>query len=162
MSNCLLIIFVILLSVALKEFPSRFLKCSFHIWIDSSWLTVFSLAPKVLFLLLTSLTVCYTIQVVYLLLSFLFYWSNLECIIFVLLVCTILFPKCLLKFLVLDFFYYIGILFSLCLIFFELLMSPTKLCLVLGLVGMHSVAVSMWLLMNFLFSLLGVSVLDIS
>ena len=51
MSSLLLTIFVRGLSVTFGEFPRRFLKCSFHIRIRSS----FSLALEVLFLLLTSL-----------------------------------------------------------------------------------------------------------
>ena len=61
MSSWLLLIFVIVSSVTLREFSSRFLKCSFHMCIHSSWLTAFSLTLEVLFLLLTSFTVCHTV-----------------------------------------------------------------------------------------------------
>ena len=44
------------------EFPSRFLKRSFPICIHSPWLTAFSFALKVLFLLLTSFIVCHAIR----------------------------------------------------------------------------------------------------
>ena len=42
MFSWLLMIFMISLSVTLGEFPSRFLKCSFHICICFSWLVAFS------------------------------------------------------------------------------------------------------------------------
>ena len=61
MSSGLLIIFVIGLFVTLGDFPSRFPKCFFHSCICSSWLAAFSLALAVLFLLLTSSTVCHAI-----------------------------------------------------------------------------------------------------
>ena len=48
MLSWLLIIFVISLSVTLGVFASRFLKCSFHFCIHSSWLTTFSFTLKVL------------------------------------------------------------------------------------------------------------------
>ena len=60
MSSWLLIIFVIGLSVTLGGFPSKFSKCCFHRCIRS-WLADFSLALAVLFLLLTSFTVCHAI-----------------------------------------------------------------------------------------------------
>ena len=53
MSSWLLIIFMIGLSMTLGEFPSRFWKCSIHIWIHFSWMAAFSFAFEVLFLLLT-------------------------------------------------------------------------------------------------------------
>ena len=58
--SSLLIIFVIVLSVTLGNFPSRFLKCSFHMCICSR-LAAFSFALEVLVLLFTSFTVCHTI-----------------------------------------------------------------------------------------------------
>ena len=58
MSIWLLIILVIGLSVTFGDFPSRFLKYSFHISIYSTWLVAFSLALEVPFLLLTSFNVC--------------------------------------------------------------------------------------------------------
>ena len=61
MSNCLLIILVICLCVTFGGFPSKFFKCCFHRRIRSSWLVVFSLSSAVLFLLLTSFTVCHAI-----------------------------------------------------------------------------------------------------
>ena len=62
MSNRLLIIFVIGLSVTLGEFSSRFLKCYLFCSIRSSWLAAFSLAIKVVFLLMTSFTVSHAIR----------------------------------------------------------------------------------------------------
>ena len=50
MSSCLLIIFVINLSVTLGNFPNRFLKCSFYMCVRYSRLATFSLALEVLFL----------------------------------------------------------------------------------------------------------------
>ena len=57
MSNCLLVILVIGSCVTFGGFPSNFTKC-FHNCIRSSWLVAFSLAFAVLFLLLTSFSVC--------------------------------------------------------------------------------------------------------
>ena len=59
-SNCLLIILVIGSCVTFRGFPSKFSKC-FLRCIRSSWLVVFSLAFAVLFLQLTSFTVCHAI-----------------------------------------------------------------------------------------------------
>ena len=61
MSSDLLMIFVIGSSLTLENFPSRFLKCCFHKCIHSYWLAAFSLALTMLFLLLTSFTVCHAI-----------------------------------------------------------------------------------------------------
>ena len=49
-SSGLLMIFVIVLSVNLGDFPNRFFKYSFHERIRSSWLAAFSLVLEVLFL----------------------------------------------------------------------------------------------------------------
>ena len=40
-------------------FPIRYLKCSFHFWCLSSWLTAFSFAFKLFFLFFGSFTVCH-------------------------------------------------------------------------------------------------------
>ena len=61
-SSWLLIIFLIGLSVTFDDFLGIFLKCSFHMWIRSSWLANFSLVLEVLFLLLISFTVCHPIR----------------------------------------------------------------------------------------------------
>ena len=58
MSNCLQIILVIGSCVTFGGFPNKFSKCYFHSYICSCWLVAFSLAFAVLFLLLTSFTVC--------------------------------------------------------------------------------------------------------
>ena len=62
MSNYILIILLIGSCVTLGGFPSRFSKCCFHSFILSRWFVAFNLALAVLFLLLTSLIVCQTIQ----------------------------------------------------------------------------------------------------
>ena len=61
MSSWLLIILMIGLSITFRGFLSKFLKCCFHMCIHSSWLAAFSLALAVLFLLLTSFTICHAI-----------------------------------------------------------------------------------------------------
>ena len=61
MSSCLLIILEIGSCVTFVSFPSKFSKCCFHRCIHSSWLVVFSLSFAMLFLLLTSFTVCFAI-----------------------------------------------------------------------------------------------------
>ena len=61
-SSWLSIIFVIVLSVTLGDFLSRFLKYSFHICICSSWLAAFSFSLEEPFLLITSFTVCHAIH----------------------------------------------------------------------------------------------------
>ena len=61
MSSWLLIIFVIGSFIILGDFPRRFLKCSFHKCIRSSWVASFDLALAVLFILLTSFTVFHAI-----------------------------------------------------------------------------------------------------
>ena len=61
MSNCLLIIIVIGSCVTFRGLLSKFLKCCFYSCIHSSWLVAFSLAFTVLFLLLTSFTICHAV-----------------------------------------------------------------------------------------------------
>ena len=58
MSNCLLIILVIVSCVIFGGFPSRFSKCCFHSFILSCWIAALSFALAVFFLLLTSFIVC--------------------------------------------------------------------------------------------------------
>ena len=60
MSNCLLIILVMVSCVTFEGVPSKFSKC-FHCCIRSCWLVAFSLAFALLFLLLTSFIVCHAI-----------------------------------------------------------------------------------------------------
>ena len=59
MSSWQLIIFAVGLSMTLRKFSSRFLKCSFHFYNLSSWLAAFSFALKVFFFQLTSHCVCH-------------------------------------------------------------------------------------------------------
>ena len=58
-SNYSLIILVIGLCVTFGGFLCRFWKCCFHSFIRSCWFVAFSLVLAVLFLLLTSIVVCY-------------------------------------------------------------------------------------------------------
>ena len=60
-SNCLLITLVISSCVTFGGSSSKFSKCCFHRYIRSCWPVAFSLAFAVLFLLLTSFTVCHAI-----------------------------------------------------------------------------------------------------
>ena len=50
------------LFVTLEGFPGKLLTCSFHKCTRSTWLAAFSLVLDLLFLLLTSFTVCLTIR----------------------------------------------------------------------------------------------------
>ena len=61
-SSWQLIIFIRGLSVMFGEFPSRYLECSFHIHILSSWLVAFSFALEVCFLWFPSFSVCHVIR----------------------------------------------------------------------------------------------------
>ena len=61
MSNCLLIILVIVSSVTFSRFPNSFSKCCFHSFILSYWFVAFNLALAVLFLLLTSFIIYHAI-----------------------------------------------------------------------------------------------------
>ena len=49
MSTWLFIVFIIGLSETLGNFPNRFLKCNFRIYMSSSWLAAFSLVLKTFF-----------------------------------------------------------------------------------------------------------------
>ena len=62
MLSWLLLHFWIGLSVIWGVFLSRFLKCSFHFGSLSPLLKAFSFAPDVLFLLLTSFTICHSLR----------------------------------------------------------------------------------------------------
>ena len=61
MPNCLLKILAIGLCMTFRGFPSKSSKCFSHCCIRSSLLVVFSLAFAMLFLLLTSFSVCHAI-----------------------------------------------------------------------------------------------------
>ena len=65
MSSWLLIFFLIDSSVILGDFPSRFLKCSFHKCMHSSWLAAFIFALAVFFSL-THLLSATLFEIVYL------------------------------------------------------------------------------------------------
>ena len=82
MSNWLLIIFVIGLSVIFGDFPSRFLKCFFHFCIHSSWLQLLVLLRRCSSFCSLHLQSAILIEIVYLQPSFWFYWFGLECILF--------------------------------------------------------------------------------
>ena len=128
MSNRLLIIFVRSLSVTFGEFPNRFLKCSFHMWIRSFWLSAFSIAFKVLFFLFTLFTVCHAIRdclsSTEFLILLIWLWMYSICSFLYLLISSLC---AFLSFWALAFvrflFYYTGMLFLRYLIFFYLLMS---------------------------------------
>ena len=81
-SSWLWIIFMIGSSVTLGDFPSKFLKCSFHKCIYSSWLGAFNFSLMVLFLLFTLFTICHAIQDCLFSTECRSYWSGLGCILF--------------------------------------------------------------------------------
>ena len=159
MSNCLLKILVIGSCVTFGEFLSKFLKCSFHSCICSSWLVAFSLAFTVLFLLLTSFTVCYAI---------------LDCLSstksLILLIWFYMYSLCSFKYMLINSFCFRAlVLVGSYLLHLEALFTPACffltanvshgiLGLALCLVGMHSPAASKWALMKFSYLSLGVSV----
>ena len=143
--------FVIGLSVTLGEFPSRFLKYSFHVCIRFSW--------QLLVLLSTSssfgsvhLRSFMLFVIVYLQPDFLFHWSGLECIfvdLFGMYKLVLCFFLCSWAFKFAGF-----LLLSMDSIFMS---SCCFLCasdshqnvqLSLALVGMHSAAVFMWAVMK--------------
>ena len=82
MSNCLLLFLWINSCVTFGGFPSKFLKFCFRSCIHSSFLVAFSLTFAVLFLLLTSFSVCHDILDCLSLTESLIYRSDLECILF--------------------------------------------------------------------------------
>ena len=158
-----LIIFRIGLFVTLGKLPSRFLKCSFHICIRSSWLASFTFSLWLFFFCsIHSLFV-----IVYLLPSFLFYCFNLEYILFVIFG-VYYFSLYLLKFLRVGICWVTFLLlhkitvFTLSRFFLSASVSFGNLCLSIGLVHMHSATASMWALTKFPYSSFGVCVLDIS
>ena len=78
-STWLLIIFVIGLSLTLRKFPSKFLKCFFYYCIIPSWLATFSFTLEVLFLPLTSFIVCHANYDYLSSTKFLVFWFGLIC-----------------------------------------------------------------------------------
>ena len=117
-------------------FLSRFFKCSFHSWSLSSWLAAVSFALEALFCLLASFMVCYAHH------DCLFSWSKLTgaaeytdyilaFLWFILLSKDVFFMLSHLSLIVID--------------------SQGTAHLALGLVGMHSAAISIWVVTKFLF-----------
>ena len=118
--------FVIGLSLTLGDFPKRFLKCSFHMCIRSSWLAVFSLVLEMHFLLRTSFTVCHAIRDSLSSTEFLILliWHSRHSVCSFWHVFDIPFRSSLVseRWHYLGYFYYIGMLFSRCLVFTECLL----------------------------------------
>ena len=153
-------------SVIFGGFPSKSSKFCFHGCICSSWLSDFSLALSVLFLLLTLFTVCHAI---------LDCLSSSESLI--LLIWFGFYPICSFRYMLFSSFCAFLCFWELILIGFLLLhrkavftsarfflttnVSHRTLRLALYLVGMHSTATSKRALMKFSYSLFGVSVSDI-
>ena len=166
MSCWLSIIFVIGLSVTLGDFPSCFLKSSFHICIHSSWLAAFSLTLEVLFPLLTSFTVCHVIRDYLSSTEFLtlwiWPWMHSICSFWYALIssfCAFLsfWVLALVGFLLLH----RDAVFTLSHFFQTANISQGTLSLALCLYDMHSTAASVWALMKFSYLSFGVSVSDI-
>ena len=146
MSRWLLIILVIGSSVTLEEFPSKLLKCSFHICIRSSWRAAFIFPLRVLFRLLTSFTVCYAIHDCLLSTEFLILliWPWISSFFFFF--CYMLdCPHCaFLCFCVLTFFGFLILHKDVVFTVYSFILTANvfhgTLCLALGLVGIHSAA----------------------
>ena len=154
MSSCLLIILVIGSCVTFRWFPSKFSKYCFHSCIRSFWLVAFSFAFTVLFLLLTSFTVCHAIQDCL---------SLTESLILSIWCC--MYSICSFRYMLVNSFCAFLSLGALVLVGFFLLhleavftfahffltanVSYGTLGLALYLVGMHSAAASKWALMKF-------------
>ena len=162
MSSWLLMIFVICSSVTLGDFPSRFLKCCFHRYIHSSWLAVFSLALVLLFLLLTSFTVCHAIlSSTESLTLLIWFWMYSICSFRYALFSSLC---AFLSFWALALFGFLLLhrdaVFTLS--HFFLTANVSHRTLFCSLVGMHSAAASMWALTKFSYSSFGVDIYDIS
>ena len=152
--------------VTFGDFPS-ISKCCFNRCIRSSWLVTFSLAFSVLFLLLTSFTVCYAI---------LHCLSSTESLI--LLIWFYMYSVCSFRYMLADSFcaylsfkalilvgfllLYLEVVFTSARFFLTANVSHGSLGLALCLVGMHSAATSKWTVTKFLYSLFGAGVSDIS
>ena len=162
MSNFLLIILVVGSCVTFEGFPSKFSKCCFHCCIRSCELVSFSLAFTVLFLLLTSFTVCHAI------LDFL---SSTESLI--LLIWFFKYSVCSFRYMLANSFCALSfrslVLFGYFLLHMEAVftsahflltanVSYETLGLALCLVGMHSAAASKWALTKFSYLSFGVCV----
>ena len=146
-----------------RVFLSKFAKCCFHSYIRSSWLVVFSLAFTVLFLLLTSFTICHAI---------------LDCLSstksLILLIWFSMYSVCSFRYMLANSFCAFLSFRALILVGFSLLpleavftsarfflttnVSHGSLGLALCLVGIHSAAASKWTLTKFSYSSFGVCV----
>ena len=163
MSNCLLLLLQTGSCVTFGGFPCKFSKCCFHRCIRSCWLVTFSLAFTVLFLLLTSFTVCHAI---------LDCLSSTESLIISNWYC--MYSVCSFRYVLANSFYAFLSFRSLVLVGFFLLhleavfrsarfsltvnVSHGILGFVLCLVGIHSAAACRWALTKFTYSSFGVCV----
>ena len=77
------------LSMTFEGFPSRSLKCSLHFCILPFWLAAFNFGHKVLFLLLTSFTVCHVNHDCLSSTEFSFYWFGFEFILVLFVMCLV-------------------------------------------------------------------------
>ena len=157
---CLLIILMIGSCVTFRGFPSKFLKCCFPRCIHCSWLVAFSLAFTVLFLLLTSFTICHAL---------LDSLSSTKCLILLIWFC--MYSVCSFRCMLANSFYAFSSLRALVLVGVFLLyleaafmsacffitanISHGTLGLALCLVGMYSAVTSKWELMKFSHSSFG-------
>ena len=160
MSKFLLIILVTGSCVTFRGFPSKFSKWCFHRCIRFCWQVAFGLAFVVLFLLLTSFTVCHAI---------LDCLSSTEFLILSIWFC--MYSVCSFKYMLANSFSAFLSFTALVLVGFFLLhleaiftfarlsltanVSHGTLCLNLCLVGMHSAATSKWALTKFSYSSFG-------
>ena len=161
MSSWLQIIFVIGSSITFGDFPSKFLKCCSHRSTHPSWLAAFCIAHTLLFLQLTSFTVCHII---------LDCLSSTETVI--LLIWSWKCSGCSFRYVLVSSLYAFLGFWALALVGFLLLHRDAVftssrfflaakifqgiICLALRLVGMHSTAASMWALTKFSYSSFGV------
>ena len=155
------LIFEIDLFVTTWNFPSRFLKSSFHICIHSSWLAAFSLALEMLLLILTSLTVCHVnwdcLSSTEFLILLIWFWLYSICSFWYALIislCAFLtfWALTLSGFLLLH----RDAVFMWSRFFLTANVSNGTLCLIFSLVCMHSAVAFMWVLTKFSYSSFGV------
>ena len=162
MSNCFLISLGIGSCVTFGEFPSKFSKC-FHNFIRFPWLVTFSLAFAVVYLLVTSFTVCHAI---------LDCQSSTESLILLIWFC--MYSLCSFRYMLANsfcaflsfkgsvlvgfFLLYLEAVFTSARYFLIANVSHGTLGLALCLVDMHSAAASKWALTKFSYSSYGVCV----
>ena len=127
------------LLVTLGNFPSRYLKCSFHFCIRSSWLVAFSSALEMLFLLLTSFTVCHAVQgclsSTEFLILLIWPWMYSICSFWYVSICSL---YAFLSFWALGSLYYVGIRLSCSFVRLFLTVNDSHGTLFSSLVGMYS------------------------